>query len=127
MKGEKRQPDMDINKKPLTKELAKDARDFVLDTSLSATGKIRRVKGKPATSVQESDINFPRGFSARNEKKFRKFKQVKGKRRRLVNTVIEKRNRRLDTRQEVTQIKGAGRIAQIKKRKGSPLDLINNL
>jgi len=127
LKGEKRLPDMDINKKPLTKELAKDARDFVLDTSLSATGKIRRVKGRPATSVQEADVSFPQGFSNRNINKFRKFKQVKGKRIKLVNTVIEKRNRRLDTIGEIQQIKGAGRIAQIKKRKGSALDLINNL
>ena len=127
LKGEPRQPAMDINKKPLTKELAEDAREFVLDTSLSATGKIRKVKGRPATSVQEADINFPRGYSNRNINKFRKFKQVKGKRRRLVNTVIEKRNRRLDTLGEISQIKGAGRIAQIKKKKGSAIDLINNL
>ncbi len=103
-----------VNKVPLTKRRAKDLRNFVTDTSLSRTARIKPTRGKP----QQPRVKVPIGFSKRTSKKFRRHRTVKGKRIGLPKgKVIERRRRLLDTRQERNQITLRKRIKQITKKK----------
>ena len=116
-KGQKKPRLIKINKVSLTKKRAEDLRDHVLDTSLARTGKIKPAKGKP----EKPGLKVPAGFSKRNSKKFRKFRVVKGKRKKLPRgRVIEKRRHILDTRQEKNKISLRRRLRQItpKRKKG---------
>lgn len=103
-----------VNKVPLIKQRARDLRNFVLDTSLSRTGKIKPSKRK----AQKPKLRSPVGFASRTRKKFRKFRQVKGKRKPLSRgKVIERSKRLLDTKQEIQGITLRRRIAQLQKPK----------
>ncbi len=103
-----------INKVPLTKTRAKDLRNFITDTSLARTSKIKPTRGKP----KRPKLKIPRGFAKRTSKKFRRFRIIKGKRRLLPRgKVIEKRRNLLDTRQEKRKIGLRRRITQITKPK----------
>jgi len=107
-----------VNKVPLSKRRAKDVRNFVTDTSLARTAKIKPGKGKP----KESRLRVPRGFSKRTSRKFRRFRVVKGKRVALPKgKVIERGKHLLDTRGEKRQITLKKRIAQITKPKRKKL------
>jgi len=114
-----------INKVPLSKRRAKDLRNLVVDTSLSRTARIKPTRGKPSSP----QIKVPKGFARRTSKKFRRFKQRKGKRVPLPKgKVIERGRFLLDTRQEKRQITLKKRIAQLKKpskRKATPSQLMN--
>ncbi len=96
--GQKKKPKLiKVNKKPLTKERAKDLGSSVVDTSLSRRFKIKPTGGKPKKGVLKAPI---RNFD-RTKKKFRDFRIVKGKKVPLKNTFIEKKGKPLlDTRGE---------------------------
>lgn len=113
-KGQRRPKLVKVNKVPLRKSRAKDLRNYVTDTSLSRTARIRKTKGKPKTSK----LKIPSGYSQRTSKKFRRYKTVKGKRKLLPKgKVIEKTKGLLDTRGEKNQITLRRRIKQITKPK----------
>jgi len=116
-KGAKKKPKLiKVNINPLTKKRAKDLRDFILDTSLARTGKIR-----PSRKVKPKKTKLrgiPVGYSKRVMKKFRRFRQVKGMKKRLPRgKVIEKSRHLLDTRQEKRKIGLKRRIAQLQPRR----------
>ena len=102
-----------VSKVPLSKKKAKNLRNYLTDTSLSRTAKIKKTKGKP----QKSKLKIPKGYAKKTSRKFRTYKIVKGKRKRLPKgTVIEKRGYLLDTRQEKKKITLRKRIIQITKK-----------
>lgn len=105
-----------LNKQPLSKSKAKDLMAFILDHSLSASGKVRGQKGKvsdviqtdfdprsfqdtqrPRTKDKRRGVRVPVGYFARNKRKFREFKIKRGKRVDTKDDFIERRSRRLDT------------------------------
>jgi len=112
--GKKAKKFIKVNKKPLSRRKAKDLRNFVADTSLSRSAKIKPTRGKP----QRSKIKVPTNFAKRTRKKFRTHRTVKGKRVPLKKgSVIERRGRLLDTLQEKRGITLRRRIKQISKPK----------
>ena len=78
-KGQKRPKLIKVNKVPLSKQRAKDYRNFLLDTSLARTGSIKVTTGKP----QKGKLNVPLKYASRTTKKFRRVKKVRGKVRKL--------------------------------------------
>ena len=114
-KGAKKPNLVKVNKGgALTKNRARDFRNFILDTSLARTGKIARSASKKFTRVR----GVPLGYADRTRNKFRKFKSVKGKRTVLPKgAVIEFNTRLLDTPQERRQIGLRKRIAQVNRRR----------
>jgi len=113
-KGQKRPKLRRINKAPLTKRRAKDLRNYVVDTSLSRTGKIKATRLK----ARKAKIKSPVGYAKRTRKKFRTHRIVKGKRVKLRNAVIEKRGKALlDTQQERRGITLAKRLRQLSPKK----------
>ena len=102
------------NKNALTKTRARDVRNFLLDTSLSRSGKLKPSRNPPKNSL----LDVPFGYGEISSFKFRDFKQVKGKRIKLEpDFVIEKREFLLDTPQEVQDITIEKRLSQIQKRR----------
>ncbi len=106
-----------VNKVPLRKKRARDLRNFITDTSLSRTGRIKKGKGKP----RKPKLRVPKGYAKKTSIKFRRHRIVKGKRKLLPKgKVIERRKRLLDTVQERRKITLRRRIKQITpKRKPS--------
>lgn len=105
-----------VNKVPLTRQNANDLRNFIIDTSLSARGKIKPSSGKP----MKSRLKVPRGFAKRTSVKFRRVRFSKGRRIPLPKgSVIERRGRRLDTKSERRKITLAKRIKQITRKEKS--------
>ena len=103
-----------INKVPLTKKRARDLRNYITDTSLSRTARIKPTSGKPASPK----LKIPKGYARKTAFKFRKFKQIKGKRISLKKgRVIERGRHILDTSQEVRKIGLLRRIKQITPKK----------
>ena len=101
-----------VSKVPLTKQRAKDLRNYITDTSLGRTARIRPSKGKPSTPK----LKTPKGYSRKTSAKFRRYKIRKGKRVPLVKgRVIERGKHLLDTVQEKKQITLRRRIAQLSK------------
>jgi hypothetical protein len=102
-----------VSKVPLRKKRAKDMRNYIVDTSLSRTAKIKKTKGKP----KPPKLKIPSGYAKRTSKKFRRFRVIKGKRRKLPKgKVIEKSKSLLDTKQEKKKITLRKRIKQITKK-----------
>ncbi len=114
-KGVKKIPKLiKINKVPLSKQRAKDLRNYIIDTSLSRTGKI-----KPSGKMQKPRLRVPSRYGAKTKYKFRTYKIRKKKRIPLKkHKVIERRKRLLDTPQEKKQISLARRLAQLEKQSG---------
>ena len=112
-KGQKRKPKLiKVSKVPLTKKRARDLRNYIADTSLSRTARIKPIKGKPTTSK----LKVPKGYSRKTFGKFRRYRIVKGKRIPLKKgKIIELGRHLLDTRQEKKRIGLKRRIAQIRK------------
>ena len=101
-----------INLVALSRLDAKDLRNFVIDTSLSARGKIKSRAGKP----KKAKLKVPSGFAKRTFKKFRRTRSIRGRKVPLPKgSVIERRGKRLDTRGEKRKITLARRIAQLKR------------
>lgn len=114
-KGQKKRPKLiKVSKVPLIKRNAKDLRNYISDTSLARTAKIEKTKGKPKKPVRK----VPRNYAKRTAKKFRSHRIVKGKRRPLSKgTVIERKTRLLDTKQERKKITLRQRMRQITPKK----------
>ena len=112
-RGQKRKPKLiKVSKVPLSKKRARDLRNYITDTSLGRTARIKPSIGKPSTPR----LRTPKGYSRKTSKKFRRYRIVKGKRVPLVKgRVIERRRHLLDTRQEKKQITLRRRIAQLSK------------
>lgn len=101
-----------INKRKLSKTRAKDLRNYVTDTSLARTARIKKTKGKPG----QPKLKVPTGYSRKTSKKFRRYKVIKGKRQPLPKgKVIERSRNLLDTRQEKKKITLRRRIKQLSK------------
>ena len=112
-KGQKRPKLIRVNKVPLSKQRAEDLRNYIADTSLARTARIKPTRGKP----RQPRLKVPASYSRKTSKKFRRFRIVKGKRRPLPRgKVIEKRTHLLDTRQEKRGITLRRRIKQISKK-----------
>ena len=114
-KGVKKIPKLiKINKVPISKQRAEDLRNYIIDTSLSRTGKI-----KPSGKMQKPKLRVPVTYGSKTKFKFRTYKIRKKKRVPLrKGKVIEKRKRLLDTPQEKKQITLARRLAQLEKKSG---------
>ena len=113
-KGQKRPKLIKVNLKPLSKQRAKDLRNYITDTSLSRTARIKPTSGKS----RQPRLKVPTGYSRRTSKKFRRHRRVKGRRVALPKgKVIERRRNLLDTRQEKRQITLRRRIKQISPKK----------
>ena len=113
-KGVKKIPKLiKINKVPLSKQKAEDLRNYIVDTSLSRTGKVKPIAKKP----QKPKLKVPYTYGSKTKYKFRKYKIRKKKKVPLIKgKVIEKRKRLLDTPQEKAQITLARRVAQLEKK-----------
>ncbi len=113
LRGKKAKRLIKVNKVPLTKRRAKDLRNYVVDTSLSRTAKI-----KPTTKKARSPkLSVPSGYAKRTRGKFRRHRIKKGKRIPLKKgKVIELSKNLLDTIQEKNKITLRRRIKQITKR-----------
>ena len=113
-KGQTKPKLIKVNKVPLTKKRARDLRNFIVDTSLARTSKIKPTRGKPVSPK----LIVPKGYARKTSHKFRTYRQVKKKRIPLPRgKVIERSRNLLDTRQEKKQITLKRRIAQISKPK----------
>ncbi len=113
-KGQKRPKLVKVNKSPLTKAKAKDLRNFIADTSLARTASIKPTKLKP----RKPRLKVPASFASRTRKKFRPHRFIKGKKVPLrKGTVIEKRNRLLDTKSERLGIGLRKRISQLQPKR----------
>ncbi len=101
-----------VSKVPLSKKRAKDLRNYITDTSLGRTARIRPSKGK----ITEPKLRTPKGYAKKSSAKFRRHKIRKGKRVPLQKgRVIERGRFLLDTTQEKKQITLRRRIAQLSK------------
>ena len=111
-KGKKKPKLVRVTKRPIKKSRAKDLRNYLVDTSLSRTAKIKGSARKPSKRILKS----PKGYASKTRKKFRKYKIVKGKRKPLTRgKVIERKRHLLDTKQERQSINLRKRIAQLQK------------
>jgi len=109
-KGAKKKPKLiKINKRPLSKTDATKLGSAIVDTSLSRTFKLKPSTMKPKKPTFK--------VKAPSMKKFRTFKQVKGVKRKLKHTFIEKSKHLLDTKSEKRGITLKRRIAQLQPRK----------
>lgn len=102
---------MKLNTKPLSKSKAKDTMAWFVDNSLSATGAIRKTKGK----IQKSRLGIPSNYGENTKSKFREYKIRKGQPIFTKDKFIERRNRRLDTIRERKNIKLAALVARKRK------------
>ncbi len=117
-KGKKKPKLIRVTKRPIKKKRAKDLMTYLVDTSLSRTGRIKPSSKKPS----KRKLKSPSGYASQTRKKFRTYKIVKGKRVPLrAGKKIEKSRYLLDTRQEKKQITLKKRIAQLKKQSRKPV------
>lgn len=100
-----------LNTKPLSKSKAKDTMAWFIDNSLSATGAIRKAKGK----IQKSRLGIPSNYFSNTRRKYREYKIRKGQPIFTPNKFIEFRSRRLDTIREKRNIKLAALVARKRK------------
>lgn len=114
-KGQKKQPKLiKVNKVPLSKKDAEDLRSYIADTSLSRTANYKKTSGNP----QKPLLRFPKGYAKKTSSKFRMYKVIKGKRKKLKSgRIIEKGSRLLDTKGEKKGITLRKRIKQLTKKK----------
>ena len=115
-KGAKKIPKLiKINKVPLSKARAEDLRNYIIDTSLARTGKMKIT----AKNIQRPILKAPASYGSKTRPKFRTYKIRKKKRVPLrKGKVIERRKRLLDTVQERKQITLLRRIRQLEKQVG---------
>lgn len=109
-----------VNIRTLTKDQAEDLRNYLIDTSLSRYGKVKKSSRAPKKPL----LKIPRGYAKKTKRKFRKVRIVKKKGRRLPKgAVIEKRKNILDTKQEKKGITLKRRLAQLQKKKKRKITL----
>ncbi len=113
--GQKKKPKLiKVSRVGLSKKRAKDLRNYITDTSLGRTARIKPSKGKPSTPK----LRVPPSYSKKTSSKFRKYRIKKGKRIPLLKGKIIERGRfLLDTKQEVKKIGLLKRIKQITPKK----------
>ena len=105
------------NLNPLTKKKAKDLGSYITDTTLGATYKIKKTK----KNALKPRMKVPRDYADKTKHKFRAYRIVKGKKKKMVNTWIEKRNRRLDTPGEIERVQVLARITKMKNAAREPI------
>jgi len=98
-----------VTKKPYTKSGALDRVARIVDNTISAQGRIVPSKSKKTPAKGD-------GYYKKNQDKFRGFKMFKGKQVPVKNTIIEKKNRRLDTLGETQRLTVAQFTARSSKR-----------
>jgi len=118
-KSKKKPKLIQINKRRLSKEDAKNLRNFVVDQSLSRRGSIRKRRiGKP----QKPLLRVPSGYAKKTSKKFRRFKIKKGKRIALrKGSVIEKTKHIQDVKNEKLALSLKKQIALLNKAARKPI------
>lgn len=89
-----------VTEKPVPKSKALDVISRIIDNTISAQGKVKPTGKK----IKMTGENRGDGYYKRNKDKFRGFKILKGRQVPVKNTIIEKRNRRLDTPGETQQM-----------------------
>jgi len=114
-KGQKKRPKLvRISKKPLSRPNAKRLGSTIVDTTLSRTFKLKPIKKKPSRPVLRTSRYKP--------KKFRTFRIVKGKRKPLKDTFIERKGKALiDTRGEKRGLTLRKGLKQLRKRSTKPV------
>lgn len=124
-KGKKRF--IKANKNPLGLSRARDVRNFLLDNTLSRSGKLTPNKNPPKNSL----LDIPFGYGEISQHKFRDFKQVKGKRIKLEPEFVVEKNKFVgDTRGEINDLNIEKAIKDLQKKQKQPLifeDLDSNL
>lgn len=116
-KAGKQEPyDVYIKKKKIADNLEMNrARDFgayVVDNSIAAQFRMVKSSGK----INKPPIQTPKDYFAKNQNKFRNFMYRKGKAIQMKNKYIEKKNKRLDSSGEISQITAARFIAARRKK-----------
>ena len=101
------------NKKPLIKKDATNLTAFLVDNTISRTGFIKSTKKNPV----KPSYPIPPNYYKKNIKKFRTFKQKKGKKIPIKRTLIEKRKYALDTPNEIRQITVLKELAKLKRQR----------
>lgn len=101
-----------VNRTPLSQSNARNRLSFVLDNSISQSGKITPVKKVAKLGNVKSK---ERTYYSRTKRKFRNYKIKSGKKKTLKGTrVIEKRKNAIDTRGEKRQLT----VSKLVKREG---------
>ncbi len=112
-KGVKTKKFFKLNRVPLTRKKARDLGGFLIDHSLARTFKLRGTIKK----AQKPILKVPANYFAKNKKKFRNFRIVKGERIPTPFKWIEKRGKfLLDTRDEKRKITLFRRLSTLKKK-----------
>lgn len=103
---------------PLLINDARDLLSFKVDRGLSRTAKIIPAGKKRIVGIINPEI---KGYFAKNKKKFRKFKIIKGKKIPMVRKYIEKKRFVGDTKMEIKQLQLARRKAKLKITRRKPV------
>ena len=97
---------------------ARDTRNYFIDETTSRSGYLKPMKKKPSPL----QYAIPRGYAEQTKRKFRAFKQKKGKRIKLPKEkVIERGKYLIDTKGEKRQLDIFKAMAQAEKRKQKKL------
>jgi len=118
-KGKKRPKLIKISKVPLSKERAESLRNWLIDHSLSRTGKIKAIKPKP----KKPKLKVPKSYSKKTKHKFRSHrikakKKIKLKKGRVIERSEKGRSYLLDTISEKRGITLRRKLAQLEKQSG---------
>ncbi len=103
--GAKKGKLLKANPKPLTKKSARSLGAEIVDKSLAAFWKIKKIS-IPVRRKDLGKIKNP-GYFSQTREKYRDFKISKGKKVKLDNAYFELKGKRLDTRTEVKKIQAA--------------------
>ena len=114
IKPPKKKKFIKVTKKPVGLMEARDTRNYFIDETTSRQGYLKPRKVKPSPLM----FDIPRGYAEQTKRKFRVFKQKKGKRIKLrPERVIEKGKYLIDTKGEKRQLDIFKAMAQAEKRK----------
>lgn len=100
-----------VTEKPHTKKGALDAIARIVDNTIAAQGRVVPTKNKKGSKLKGGD-----GYYNKHQKKFRGFRIVKGQQQQLKNTIIERKNKRLDTKGETSKLTVAQFTSRSRKR-----------
>ena len=114
IKPPKKKKFLKVTKSPVGLIEARDTRNYFIDSSTSRQGYIKQTKQK----VTPLMFDIPKGYAKSSMRKFRTFRQKKGKKIKLPKErVIERGRYLLDHQSEVKQINIFKRMAQLEKKK----------
>jgi len=114
IKPPKKKAYVKVTKAPVGLQEARDTRNYFIDETTSRQGFLKPRQNKPSKLM----LDIPRGYAKNTQKKFRQFKQIKGKKIKLPKErIIERGKYLLDTKGEKQQIDIFKLLAQREKKK----------